>query len=399
MVYFYPLAGRLRNSESGRPEIDCNDGGVEFREATSNIAFQDLEKDGFQHKPFFRKLVHEVNDSVDEYYSRPLLSIQVTAFEGGGMCIGTTIHHVMADGNSFWHFMTSWAECSRGVAVSKHAQHDRTVFKRGKMNPISIFFKTHEIVSHGITGAKIFRFVPENLQSDERKTSSSWNMEKSKEAFQKFGDRKRETEVVYSTFCFTEDIIGALKQRSGAPSSFVAVAAQFWRCVMRARDVPREEEVYFLVLANCRERIKPPLLPTFFGNCLSMGVAQTSAKTLINSDISFAADVIQQIIESCTEEAQINYLIDWAEFPNRNLLSLLGEAGSQYGTDVVSSPRFPLYEMDYGWGKPSDVQMAEMKEIGSMILSCSKDGDKSILVSTCLPQHQMDFLQHIIFSA
>ncbi|GLJ34182.1 hypothetical protein SUGI_0687050 [Cryptomeria japonica] len=129
-----------------------------------------------------------------------------------------------------------------------------------------------------------------------------------------------------------------------------------------------------------------------------MGVAQTSADTLINSDIPFVADVIQQIIESCTEEAQISYLIDWAEFPNRNLPTLLGEAGSQYGTDVVSSPRFPLYEMNYGWGKPSDVQMAEMKEIGSMILSCSKDGDISILVSTCLPQQQMDFLQCIIFS-
>ncbi|GLJ43863.1 hypothetical protein SUGI_0914250 [Cryptomeria japonica] len=128
-----------------------------------------------------------------------------------------------------------------------------------------------------------------------------------------------------------------------------------------------------------------------------MGVAQTTANKLVHADISFAADVLQQLINSCTQEAQINHLIDWAEFPNRNFVSLLEEAGWKYGTNVASSPRFPLYEMDYGWGKPVDVQMANIYEIGSMHLSCPKDGGKSILVSTCLPQHQMDLLQKLLF--
>ncbi|GLJ34180.1 hypothetical protein SUGI_0687030 [Cryptomeria japonica] len=190
-------------------------------------------------------------------------------------------------------------------------------------------------------------------------------------------------------------MIQNLKQRSGASSSFVAVAAQFWRCVIRAREVPLEEVVHFSLLADCRARIKPPILPTYFGNCISLGVVQTTANALTNADISFAADVIQQLINSCSDESQIDHLIAWAESSKMNVGNLLRETGWQYGTNTVTSPRFPLYEIDYGWGKPVDVQVATMNEIGAMVLSCAKDGGKSILVSTCLPQHQMDLLHRL----
>ncbi|GLJ43862.1 hypothetical protein SUGI_0914240 [Cryptomeria japonica] len=130
LVHFYPLAGQMKISESGRPEVECNNRGVEFKEVSINVPFHDLEKDGFQRKPFFKNLVHEADNSADENYGRPLLSIQVTAFEGGGISIGTTIHHVMVDGNSYWHFMTSWAECSRGISIAKPPQHDRALLKQ-----------------------------------------------------------------------------------------------------------------------------------------------------------------------------------------------------------------------------------------------------------------------------
>ncbi|GLJ34164.1 hypothetical protein SUGI_0686820 [Cryptomeria japonica] len=353
LVHFYPLAGRLKKGESGRTEIDCNDEGVEFREASINIPFKDLEKDGFKRKPFFPKLVHEINLFAEENHNRSLLSIQ----------------------------------CSRGIPISKPPQHARTVFKPDNQSP-SVYYKAHEVISNGISGAKVFKFVSEN--------TGGGNVEKPAEALQKWMEPKRKTEVIYSTFFFTEDTIQDLKQRSGASTSFVAVAAQFWRCVMRAREVPQEEAVYFGVLCDCRGRVKPPLPPTYFGNCLSPGLAQTTAKKLINSDISFAAGVIQQVIDSCTSEEQINYLIDWIESPDRDILNLLTEAGWVYGTNAVSSPRFPLYEIDYGWGKPSDVQIATMNEIRIMFLSCAKDGGKSILVSTCLPQHQMEVLHHLL---
>ncbi|GLJ35436.1 hypothetical protein SUGI_0712690 [Cryptomeria japonica] len=389
LVYFYPLAGRLKNGEAGRAEIDCTDGGVEFKEASISVPFEELEKDGFLRKPFYPKLAPEVDPSAYEKYSRPLVSIQVTAFDGGGICIGTRVHHVIADGTSFYYFMKSWAECSRGLPIAKPPQHDRTVFKREKKNSPSISYKAHDIVSVGIKGAKIFKFVPGESQSKHKMTSGRENEGKRADSLQKRAD------LICSTFCFKEERIQELKKGSRASSSFVAVAAHFWRCVMRAREVPLEEAVYFLVMVDCRGRVKPRLLPTYFGNCISLGLAQTRARTLINTDISFAADVIQQAISSCTEEAQINHLIEWVESCNGNFLS---EAGWEYGTKAVGSPTFPVYDMDYGWGKPVDVQKADVKDIGEMVLTPPKDGGKSIMVSTYLPEHQMDLLHHLLFS-
>ncbi|XP_059065153.1 hydroxycinnamoyltransferase-like isoform X2 [Cryptomeria japonica] len=389
LVYFYPLTGWLKNGELGRTEVDFTDGGVEFKVASASVQFEDLEKDGFRSRPFFQSLARNVDDTVDESYRRPLLSIQVTEFAGSGMCIGTSLHHVIGDGNSFFHFMKSWAEFSRGLPIAKPPQHDRTVFKRERKNSPSLSYKAHQIVNDGIRGANIFKFVPDDSKSEHKITSSIEKEGKSEEVLQK------RTDLIQSTFCFTEEIIQELKMRSRAKTSFVAVAAQFWRCVMRAREVPQEEGVFFAVLADCRGRVKPPLLPTYFGNCVSLGVAQTRADTLINADISFAADVIQQLISSCTEEAHINHMIDWVESCNKDLLK---EAGWKYGTRVVASPRFPLYDIDYGWGKPADVQLADLYDIGSMVLSAPKDGTKSIMVSTCLPQHQMDILHHFLFS-
>jgi hypothetical protein len=74
LVDFYPFAGRLdmKGGESGRPELDCNDGGVEFVEASINMALQDLENNDFQHKAFFNQLVQTRHEHADA----SLLSIQ-----------------------------------------------------------------------------------------------------------------------------------------------------------------------------------------------------------------------------------------------------------------------------------------------------------------------------------
>lgn len=82
LVDFYPFAGRLdiEGEESGRPEIECNDGGVEFVEASIAMAFGDLEKEGFRHRSLFNELVRihdrDRNTSENGNCDRPLLSIQ-----------------------------------------------------------------------------------------------------------------------------------------------------------------------------------------------------------------------------------------------------------------------------------------------------------------------------------
>lgn len=358
MVDFYPFAGRLDNKgeDSGRPEIDCNDAGVEFVEAYIDMAFEHLEKDGFQHKSFFKELVQ----TRDETYPASLLSIQITAFQGGGICIGTNFHHVIADGTSFWYFMKCWAGLSRGHPLPENPRHMRTSFKRDNESykiP-KIYVRAEEVVNDRVKEAQILRFTRDDLlpmENSEIGVSTSNSSRNANNLIQK-PMKSEETKLEISTFHFSEKIIQNLKERSGASSSFVAVAAQFWRCVMEAQEVPAKEAVYFAIAVDCRGRVNPPLPPTYFGNCICIGTARTTAKQLLGQDIGFAAALIQELIHSSNWELQLNNRIDWVEsqlcscHKDRPVtLPNFPKYQGRYTVRVAMSPKFPVYDTDHGW--------------------------------------------------
>lgn len=160
-----------------------------------------------------------------------------------------------------------------------------------------------------ISGGRVFKFMPTHDSSAD--TLNHVDAEESKEIVKKWVDH--ETELAYSTFHFTEEKIQLLKQKTGASSSYVSVAAQFWKSIMKARQVPDEEMVFFALLADCRRRVKPPLSTAYFGNCICVGVVETSAKKLKNEDVRFAAEVIKAGVDSCTEEVELNHFMDWLE--------------------------------------------------------------------------------------
>eukprot|EP00253_Pinus_taeda_P026729 PITA_26729 len=408
LVDFYPIAGRLSNKGSGetsRPEIDCNDCGVEFVEASIDVPFEDLEKDDFRHKGFFEQLIRIRDGSKFENYQGPFLSVQVTAFPGGGISIGATLHHVVADGVGFWHFMTCWAECSRGSPISNRPEHMRTIFKREQKTNCAmpnISFRAQEVVTGDIKGAQIFKFMRDDLQPTNGEINggkSDCNIN-SDSSVQKYKNHQIE-DFEISRFHFDEEMIGKLKERARARSSFVAVSAHFWRCVMKAREVPEEEAVDFGIIANSRGRVRPPLPATFFGNCACMGFARTRAKQLLGQDIRFAAALIQELINSCTTEEQFSALTDWADSRIRSgspLPSLaLQTLGGRYFVGAGNSPKFPVYELDFGWGKPLRAQTAAINDIGGLMFFPGRDdGGRSMDIYTRLPRQQMETLKRIL---
>jgi hypothetical protein len=212
---------------------------------------------------------------------------------------------------------------------------------------------------------------------------------------------KEDTTLEISTFHFSESMIQNLKERSGASSSLVAVSAQFWRSVMKARQVPEKELVYFELAADVRDRVKPPLPPTYFGNCISMGIGRTTAKQLFEQDISFAAALIQEVINSCTTEEHINNQIDWVESrldSKRGMVNFGHLVDARYKVYAINSPKFPVYAIDHGFGSPLSVQEAFMNLcnlVGAMLFLAGKGG-RSISVTTQLPHHQMETLKRIV---
>jgi hypothetical protein len=73
-------------------------------------------------------------------------------------------------------------------------------------------------------------------------------------------------------------------------------------------------------------------------------VAQTTAKQLLEEDISFVAGLIQEVIKSCKSEVQVNNYIDWIKSCN---LCIFDAFDCAYSVSVVNSPKYLVYDIDW----------------------------------------------------
>ncbi|RVW69827.1 Acetyl-CoA-benzylalcohol acetyltransferase [Vitis vinifera] len=109
LTLFYPLAGRLIKDSHA---VDCNDEGIEFLDAKVDGQLKELlsrRNDVIGLLNSFTQFDSGSSGSV----TAPLVVIQTTMFDCGGLAIGISIRHAIADGFTMVHFVTAWATANR----------------------------------------------------------------------------------------------------------------------------------------------------------------------------------------------------------------------------------------------------------------------------------------------
>ncbi|PWA70756.1 transferase, Chloramphenicol acetyltransferase-like domain protein [Artemisia annua] len=104
LTRFYPLAGRFVNKTL---IIDCNDQGAEFIHAKVNIKLQDILAPNANVK-FVDDFIPSKKFAIDQFHE-PLLAVQVTMFECGGVALGVNVSHKIVDASTLSTFVTEWA--------------------------------------------------------------------------------------------------------------------------------------------------------------------------------------------------------------------------------------------------------------------------------------------------
>ncbi|TKY55692.1 acetyltransferase protein [Spatholobus suberectus] len=282
--------------------------------------------------------------------SQPLLAVQVTELVDG-IFIALTINHVVADGKSFWHFVNSWAELSRGShKISKLPTLERCFLD-------------------GIDRPMRFPFTEEEDKQHSPNLNPQTPLERA--------------------LHFTKEKIAQLKSKANAEantdkiSSLQALLTLLWRSVTRCKRVDPQENVHHVLFIGVWSRMVPPLADGYFGNSVIASVVTMKAGELLEGGLGKGAWEMNKAISLHSHEKVKKHYECWVRTPR--LLTLpSGVAGSNY-LITSSSPRFNIYGNDFGWGKPEAVRIGAGHKRNGMISVFAGAEEGSIDIAVDLP--------------
>ncbi|KAH7295174.1 hypothetical protein KP509_27G036000 [Ceratopteris richardii] len=429
LTEYYPWCGRIArgNDPSSRLYIDLCHAGVEFVEAYVDAPLSEFSGERFRMKPFFEQLCQHYDHSGDCFYSSPLLSVQATVFSDGGLALGITHSHLVADGQSLWNFLVSWGEYSRGVPLSTPPLHNRKRLAVPEPSPEKAIWSLKlEIKEEDLAEARISSSVDggaEDATTDEDK-GGNWSA-KSDDKNDEPTDascgsmnpntpsrnstlRANELQgassspsgrnnidlnsdaLVQCLFHLPSSAVQRLKADAGGEgyTSFEVICAHFWQRVAVARRNPMSDPTYFYLPVNCRSRVVPPIPASYFGNVVVFDVIMSTVGAICREPLGKTA---RRIHDAVTNMKQENYLVSfmhWMETHNNSMRGAISRPRPLgKGHNVASSPWFPAYQVDFGWGKPSAVRAVKVHGDGELVLFGGRPGSAKgdIEICTALP--------------
>ncbi|CAM8968784.1 unnamed protein product [Rhodiola kirilowii] len=355
LVPYYPLAGRLTICSDCKLAVKCNEG-VLFVEAEANCPLEELGDITAPDALVLNKLVPDVHASTS-VLQRPLLMTQVTKFKCGGFVLGLSVNHCMCDGVAAMEFVNSWGEMARGLPLSVPPFLDRTILK--PRSPLKTMYNHVE-----------FSEVP-------LKTTEPCE------------------DVIYASFNFSPDKLAELKKKAvnydhfnQSCTTFQALSALIWRTRTFALNLHPDQETKLVFAVDVRSRMNPPLPKGYFGNGIVLASSLGKVGELINNPLSYAVKLVQESIDTVTDDF-IKSVIDYLEVSR-------GRPSLSSTLVITTWTKLALHAMDFGWGQPAlswPVGLPE-KEV-AMLLPDGPDR-KGINVYLGLPSSAMKAFQELI---
>ncbi|KAF8689887.1 hypothetical protein HU200_041519 [Digitaria exilis] len=346
LVPFYPLAGRLARDDDGRPEIHCTGDGVLFITARADAPLAD---DLVPSDELRRTLVPSADVRDDLAGGIILAMFQVTFFKCGGVCVGAALHHTAADGLAALDFVNTWAAIARGAGELSPPRPwlDRTLL-RARSPPVVRF--DHSEYSQRRRGGPSPTAAAKKVPFE----SAILPLAKPQLDALKIGGGRRKKKL----------------------STFTAVVAHVWRCACTARGVGATEDTRLYMTADARRRVAPPLPAGYLGNAIFRASAVAKAGDVVSEPLDAVADVISGATARLDDE-YVRSLVDYLEETASDVAGMRKGEWVMPETDlwVISWQGLPIYEADFGWGRPAFMSRACLQFSGLVYLVPGPDDD------------------------
>ncbi|XP_004295709.1 PREDICTED: BAHD acyltransferase At5g47980-like [Fragaria vesca subsp. vesca] len=305
LTHFYPLAGKFQYNDS----ICCDDHGAAFVEARVNCRVSKILEN-----PDAEMLKHLFPAAFEstQALTGHLLLVQVNFFECGGMAIAINISHKVADAFTLSTFTKIWARVAQGHPV---------------LLPADSF------------GALTYLYPPQDFLNAS-KPLAEYTQE----------------QCMIRRFVFDASRIAALQFKAASasvtnPTRIEVVSALIWKCAMEASR-SNSGSIRPSVCSqpvNMRKRSGKPFVENVLGNFVWFFKAIT-----VEGEVDLQSLVAT--FRKCMEDFKVNYRngvsAEQAYQTIKESAKLLEKEGMDSYT-CTSWCRFPFYETNFGWGKPS----------------------------------------------
>ncbi|KAB2601944.1 vinorine synthase-like [Pyrus ussuriensis x Pyrus communis] len=352
LTHFYPFAGKFHYNDS----ICCNDHGVAFLEAQVNCPISKiLDKADIGMVKQLLPADMASRQAVTGY----LLLVQANFFECGGMAIGVSIAHKVADASTISTFIKRWAE----IALDSTSRPNTDC----------------QAVLPAEFGVAASLFPPQDILNAPQPT-----LEFPKE------------KCITRTYLFDASKIAALKSKSASatvpkPTRIEVVSAFIWKCAMEASKSKfgSIRPSAWCHAVNMRNVLVRPSAKNLLGNLVGKFIARAGESEVVDLDLQSLVGKLRKGIEE--------FKVKYANNVTGDACESLKEYGDLLQMDDIeiytcsSWCRFPFYAADFGWGKPSWVnQSLEGKNL--IVLMDVRDGD-GVEVSLTFNEEDMAIIE------
>ncbi|CAL5413971.1 unnamed protein product [Camellia sinensis] len=339
LSWFYPLVGRVKDNLF----FDCNDEGVPFFEAQVQSSLDHVVGQSNSNSPLNCLFPYPDFDHAGDL----LLAVQLNFFNCGGMAIGLCTSHKIADALSTVMFMKFWATISRG-------DHSNLVYPQ-------------------FGSANIF---PPTLNPNTN--------------HHKHGVGTTKNKIIAKSFVFSDSAISTLKAKYTPTTPTTTVTANNKTIHNNpTREAVCGEGIRYPVVqgVNLRTRLNPPLPNSYYGNLSRFSIAILAPPTLEKGAIGEDHRSLVTQMRDGIRKVNSDYVRKLQEGGGGGMGGLNSkkeEGGNKGGggggeavfTFVFSSiARFPLYETDFGWGRPVWVTMGVVNLDHAITFLPTKSGD------------------------
>ena len=315
--YFPILRSRLNKISENDYEFQIKEDGLTFNVVESNLAFKESRG------------ITQYISPVSSMEREPLTKITLTQTPSGSV-LAVSISHALADGFSYFHFLSSWARVCRGDQIIK-PYLDRSIFLKNSAYHPKIISSDNIYTDCGLFyGGKRPKLQTGPIHDEH---------------------------IFISAEAISSCIEDVKQEHNVSLTENDVITAQLWKKYIPRWNKENDNPKSYVTCPFDFRRILTDFPKNYFGCALCFATASIDLNGLLKTSIGDLATLIRNSVSKMKNDTILNSLHTLESLRKQYGLAAMEEVHLRHphqGMIVTNLTRLPVRDIDFGSGAPVD---------------------------------------------